>query len=198
MKTEITQEQLAAVSDAVAYDWLRQYNKDFHWLLQKKADLARWGSLFESTLNGVKKCYIREQQAILDASRPENDASFTIKQGTVFKVPKYLGEVLAEKVGLPRLHRQFEVLNVLAEDFRGYKLEIRASGKRMSTCSICGRSLTDAYSVQHGVGPTCAKKYGVLNSEQLDLMLTEQAKPVVVEIKRWQVQNPMVEVADAQ
>lgn len=186
---EITQQQVL--------DFVAQYNGNFPFLLSLRAAYSRFNRLSDAQLSGAKKCLIRELEfkakKEAESSRPENDDSFSIKQGTVFKVPKYLGETLAEKVGLPRLHRQFEVLNVLAEGYNFFKLEIKASGKRQSTCSICGRSLTDAYSVTHGVGPVCAKKYGITNAEELDTMLTAQAKPIIVEIKKWQVQNPIME-----
>jgi Family of unknown function (DUF6011) len=191
---EITQDQLNSVSDEAAYNFLKDYNGNFSFLHSLKAAYFRYNKLSYAQLLGAKKCLLRQQEfeakKAADEAKPANDESFSIKQGAVFKVPKYLGETLAEKVGLPRLHRQFEVLNVLAETHNSFKLEIKASGKRMSCCSICGRSLTDPYSVAHGIGSTCAKKYGITNAEELDTMLTSQAKPILVEIKKWQVQNP--------
>ena len=35
-----------------------------------------------------------------------------------------------------------------------------AYGKRFGRCSICNRDLSDAASVERGIGPICAEKYG--------------------------------------
>jgi hypothetical protein len=35
-----------------------------------------------------------------------------------------------------------------------------AYGKRTGACSCCGRELTNGESIDRGIGPICAEKYG--------------------------------------
>lgn len=183
------------ITDAAAFNFISAYNGNFSFLLSLKAQYMRYKKLSTAQISGIKKCMIREQEFQAKKAAQENgtyvfdESKATIKRGVVFSVGRYFGTELAKKVGLPHQHRQFEVLNIKAETNKGYLLNIKAVGRRSSSCSVCGRTLTDAYSVQHGIGPICAERYGLTNVEQLDLMLTEQAQPVETWLPKAALRN---------
>lgn len=177
------------ITDQQALDFVSNYTGNFSFLVSLKAALLRYRRLSTAQLSGAKKCMIREQEYQAKKNQAFDASKATIAQGVTFSVGRFFGTELAEKVGLPHQHRQFEVLNVLGETARGYKLEIKAVGRRTSTCCVCGRTLTDSYSVQHGIGPVCAKRYGIVNVEQLDTVLTEQAKPTETWLPKTALKN---------
>ncbi len=168
------------INDTQAYDFIKQYTGNFSFLNSLKSSYFRYHKLSAAQLSGAKKCMIRDQEyQARKANPPVFDATkASIAQGVIFSVGRFFGKQLAEKVGLPHQHRQFQVLDISAETPMGYKLTVKAVGRRTSSCSVCGRTLSDEYSVRHGIGPICAKRYGLTDVEALDVMLTEMAHPV--------------------
>lgn len=69
----------------------------------------------------------------------------------------YLGKINAEG----HLVTQHEAVRKIVEGM-GDNLEeaIRKEGYRTGACALCGRELTDPDSIQAGVGPICAKRWG--------------------------------------
>jgi hypothetical protein len=49
-------------------------------------------------------------------------------------------------------------LQVIAADPRGEAIRF---GQRTGTCSCCGRELTKHASIEAGIGPICAQKWGL-------------------------------------
>lgn len=164
------------ISENQAIDFIKGYNGTFSFLLSLKAFYFRKHFLSAAQLSGVKKCMVK--QAEYDAQKLSgehtkiNDASYSIKANTVVKVGRFFAKELGKQVGLDEKgHFAYKVVNVLGESSKAYQLELRASGARTSFCSCCGRTLTDSFSVLHGIGPICASRHGVANAEQLDTRL---------------------------
>lgn len=71
----------------------------------------------------------------------------------------YLGKVLGGKFLKSRecdAAAEAEILAVSADP----RAAAVAYGKRFGRCSVCNRELTDEASVEAGIGPVCAKRYG--------------------------------------
>ena len=67
---------------------------------------------------------------------------------------EYLGKILGtEYTGKPA-----PALAAIAADPRGEAIRY---GQRTGTCSCCGRDLTAESSVAAGIGPICARKWGI-------------------------------------
>lgn len=72
---------------------------------------------------------------------------------------QYMGKVLGGKFLKVRecdAEQEAEILSICADP----KAAAVAYGKRFGRCSVCNRELTDAASVEAGIGPICAEKYG--------------------------------------
>lgn len=72
---------------------------------------------------------------------------------------QYLGKVLGGKFLKVRecdADQAAEILDICKDP----KAAAVAYGKRFGRCSVCNRELTDAASVEAGIGPVCATKYG--------------------------------------
>lgn len=72
---------------------------------------------------------------------------------------KYLGKVRGGKFFASRecdAAAQAEVVAVSQDP----KAAAVAYGRKFGKCSVCNRDLTDAASVEAGIGPVCAAKYG--------------------------------------
>lgn len=182
---------IESINDSQAIDFIKQYQGTFSFLNSLKSAYFRYHKLSTAQISGIKKCMVREHEynAKKNGTFTFDASKASITQGVVFSVGRFFGTELAEKVGLPHQHRQFEVLSVLGETPKGYKLNIKAVGRRTSSCSVCGRTLTDSYSVTHGIGPICAKRYGLTDVEQLDTMLTEMAHPVETWLPKLALKN---------
>lgn len=71
----------------------------------------------------------------------------------------YLGKIINGKFHSSRecsAEQQTAVLNVIA-DPKGAAVK---HGKLTGTCAVCGRELTDQASIDAGIGPVCATKFG--------------------------------------
>ncbi|NDC88159.1 MAG: hypothetical protein EB075_05030 [Bacteroidetes bacterium] len=71
--------------------------------------------------------------------------------------PKYLGKVTRSGLDSRLSDDVKAVLNEAAKD--PLTVAIRY-GKESGECSCCGRELTDPQSIERGIGPICATKYG--------------------------------------
>ncbi len=71
--------------------------------------------------------------------------------------PKYLGKVTRQGLDSRLSDEVKAVLNEAASD--PLTVAIRY-GKESGECSCCGRELTDPQSIERGIGPICATKYG--------------------------------------
>lgn len=83
-----------------------------------------------------------------------NAGSIYVKEGEA-----YLGKVTAGQFFATRAcgaEREARVIEVAADPAKAAK----AYGMRTGECSCCGRTLTNGISIDLGIGPICAEKYG--------------------------------------
>jgi hypothetical protein len=79
------------------------------------------------------------------------------EMGNYGSQPKYLGKVTRSGLDSRLSDEVKAVLNEAAKD--PLTVAIRY-GKVSGECSCCGRELTDPQSIERGIGPICATKYG--------------------------------------
>ena len=76
----------------------------------------------------------------------------------VFECDQYVGKITAN--GELKGNASEDVLNLL-EDANDNLLQLaKIYGHESGCCSVCGRTLNDPLSVQMGIGPICAKRFG--------------------------------------
>jgi hypothetical protein len=76
----------------------------------------------------------------------------------VYENNNYVGKITAN--GELKDNASEDVLNLL-EDANDNLLQLaKIYGHETGTCSICARTLSDPLSVQMGIGPICAKRFG--------------------------------------
>jgi hypothetical protein len=90
------------------------------------------------------------------------------KKGETWLLSKFFASVIGKELGLHRPHYAIEIVGVARETDKAYLVKAKLSAMRSSYCSVCGRPLSDSSSIQNGIGPICAKEYGVKTTEELD------------------------------
>ena len=93
----------------------------------------------------------RDNTALWITSQSETE------EGRYGRQPKYLGKVIHSGMD-SRLTD--DVKAVLMEAARDPLTAAIRYGKQSGACSCCGRELTDPRSIQRGIGPICATKFG--------------------------------------
>lgn len=180
------------ISDAAANEWIAKYEGNSAWFLKMKAAHRQWGSLRGGQFTSIKKEMLTKeakQAAETQAAPVINAEKFSMKKDTIIRVGRRYAKKLGEMVGLDaKGHFAYKVINVLNEDAFSMVLELQATGKRTSFCACCGATLTDPYSVTHGIGPICAKKYGITSTEELDNRLAATSL-IKVKLPNWAIKE---------
>jgi hypothetical protein len=145
--------------------WLDAYKGTFDFYLSLKAQYAKKGKLSPAQISAVQKAMVRDQER----AAPKPAQSFSITPGTVIIVGKWLAKEIAQKAGSPRAHHALEIVSVLGETERAYKLKVKLSAQRTSFCGVCGKPLSNPESVADGIGPICAQKWDLPSSNLLAL-----------------------------
>ena len=120
-----------------------------------KNKFLKYGTLSEKQISVANKIIINESEKKVIFRHP-----IRIEDNTI-KVSRAIGYKLARNHNL-----QFLPLFIDTQYFLGMKgnaLHIRGklTSKIMNVCSLCGRALTDEFSILTGYGKTCAKHLGV-------------------------------------
>lgn len=190
---EIMTKTASDFTDAEALVYIANYSGSDFFMPKLQAALLRYRSLSSKQLQCVKndQAKMHNKNVPKDAApqiKAEIESASLPKDSTIV-VSRFYAKKFGSEVGLnTKGHFTFNVLKVLAENDSSYMLEIQATGKRTSFCACCAAKLSDPYSVTHGIGPVCAKKYGITNTEQLDV-LTAKTKPIQVWLKKWGVKH---------
>ena len=152
--------------------------------------IERWGSLTTNQLNACTKAVARQKAEAAGAvaidvtmiekalktarsngiKRPKlilNAFKFTMASSTgsnpgavyVRQGEEYLGKIMGGKLICAEVcgEERKQVIVALAANPLA---AATAHGLRTGVCSCCGRALTDKNSVELGIGPICASKYG--------------------------------------
>lgn len=138
-----------------ALNFLNSYNGTFEFFNSLKSFYLLKGYLTEGQLNALVKC--------LDKQKPSNPIPCS---GTI-TVSNFIAESLRHQFNLDKTYHNFNVINILRETEKAYFLELEATGKPTTRCSICGLTLTNEESVNRGIGPICAEKLGVFHWSEI-------------------------------
>lgn len=119
-----------------------------------EVDLAPIRQMFEAAVaSGYKRPTYRA--AGLEISRAPDTGR---NPGALYVVSAESGEYLGKILGTSYTGKSATGLAAIAADPRG---EAVRYGQRTGTCSCCGRTLTNHASIEAGIGPICASKWGL-------------------------------------
>ncbi len=154
--------------------FIESYSGTFPFLLSIKSQWLRTGSLSERQIMSVQKCMGRVNPAV----------SASIPSGSVLILKKAAAFRIGEAAGLNIPYYAVEVINGHAETEKALLLTVRLSGTRTTYCGACGAFLSDAVSVESGIGPVCAEKMGI-KQDRNALEALRQKLSVTRDVKQW-------------
>jgi hypothetical protein len=158
-------DSIAAQQYPAEIAWLRNYKGTFPFYLDLRNQFDRRGSLSEGQWASLTKAVERDRARLpKPASAPR---TFTIKEGEKIIVSKWAANKVAREAGCTFPHFGLEVVKVLDETEKAYKLEVKLAAMRTSRCCVCGLKLTNAQSVEEGIGPICADRWNILKGDAL-------------------------------
>lgn len=120
-------------------------------------DLSRVEAAFRSALNAGNKRVALRLAGFKFAPAPAHGRN----AGAVYvtEAGLYLGKVQGG-----RFHRSFECTEVQQDEIKALAADPEAAavayGRLYGACAICNRELSDPASVERGIGPICAEKFG--------------------------------------
>jgi len=150
----LTERQLGSIRKMMAaYELGRAKRAAERESSKQMVDLAPIRAMFEAArASGHKAPVYRAAGLIISraSDHGKNPGALYIKT----EGDEYLGKIIGtEYTGKPA-----DALAAIAADPRG---EAVRYGQRTGTCSCCGRTLTDGKSIDAGIGPICAAKWGL-------------------------------------
>lgn len=162
--------------------WLRGYNGDNYFYSSLRQYLFDHNYLTEKQLACVEKEFKTQSVQLI---RPSITPVFSLEVGEVIVLRKAIANRLSRAAGYDRAHRSFDVLEVLAETPKAYRVKVKLSAKKTSRCGVCGLVLETKESLAIGIGPICAKAlkiaYGENALSDLELLLFTKFNTVAVE-----------------
>lgn len=125
---------------------------------QSEVDLGPVRGMFETAVsNGYKRPVYRAEGLVINRAPDtgRNPGALYVKD----EEGEYVGKII-ETTFMPIRGREAvaEMLKAIAADPRGAAIRY---GQRTGTCSCCGRTLTNHASIEAGIGPICASKWGL-------------------------------------
>jgi hypothetical protein len=126
----------------------------------KPIDLSPIEAMFDTARqNGLSKLAYRAQGLVISPapSTSRNAGALYIKQAST---AAYLGKVADAKYH-PTSSATPDTLDALLTIASNPSQIARDYGKATGQCSCCGRQLTDPASIENGIGPICAEKWGL-------------------------------------
>lgn len=155
-----TDKQLAAAENMVAKIEARAAERAERQAKEATAvDLSPIVSMFEAASeSGYKRPKYRAEGLLLSRAGPtsRNYGAIYVKE---IESDEYCGKVMAGTFHPVRgKQATAEKLHAIAADPRGAAVRY---GQRTGSCSCCGRTLTNGASIEAGIGPICAEKWGL-------------------------------------
>lgn len=117
-----------------------------------EVDLSPIRAMFETAVgNGHKRPVYRAAGLVINRA-PDHGKN----PGALYVKDEH-GEYLGKLLGTSYSGKPAPALAAIAADPKG---EAVKWGQKTGTCSCCGRELTDKNSIEMGIGPVCAEKWG--------------------------------------
>lgn len=126
-------------------------------------------------------------EALIKKHKPAPvEREFTIAVGETIRINKFHAKRIGDAAGLTRAHFVFEVVGVLDESPKAYRLKLKAKAQRSGHCCVCGLPLTNPESVMKGIGPDCGDGYKLDWNSDKDLLLQLSEKlSIYSEVTTW-------------
>jgi hypothetical protein len=157
------------------YKFSRLSEKQYAWavkLCQDKLDQAKqleaqdydFGGLVDMIQSakdaGLKRIKVRLGDYIIKPSKDDRIfvlSATEMQDGMYGPQPKYLGWIKSNQTTL----RDQEIINELEDAAENPTLAAKIHGQRTGNCACCGRELTVKASIERGIGPICAERFGL-------------------------------------
>lgn len=153
----LTDRQLAAVQKCIATDAARKTEAAERKAAAPAITVDRIENAFATArASGLQRLKLRLGAFVF---KPAKESSTNTGAIYVTEGDAYLGKIVAGKFLAVRAcgdERQAAVVAVAADPEKAAV----AFGKRFGRCSCCGAELTNAESIERGIGPICAEKWG--------------------------------------
>ncbi len=120
---------------------------------KQTVDLSPIRAMFEAARASGKKTPIYRAAGLIINRAPD-----TGKNPGALYVKNEAGDYLGKNLGTDYTGRAAPALLAIAADPRG---EAVRYGQRTGTCSCCGAELSNPKSIEFGIGPICAAKWGL-------------------------------------
>jgi hypothetical protein len=151
----LTEPQLRAVQSMIAKTATKQAERAVEREVNKQTvDLAPIRAMFETARGNGYKTPIYRAAGLVISRAPDtgkNPGALYVKTA---EGDEYLGKIL----GTAYAGKPARALLAIAADPRGEAIRY---GQRTGQCSCCGRELTAEASIEAGIGPICASKWGL-------------------------------------
>ena len=172
---------LSTLTSAFARDlyfkWNRLSERQYSWAVKlaqdsvnRQKELAQQSYDFNGIVNaiesaqnrGLKRIKLRFWDVIIKPSKyPEKLYVLSATEKTYGDYgyqPKYLGWITRNATSL----RDEELIQLLEDVAQNPSKAAKLHGMETGSCACCGRELTNKASIQLGIGPICAEKYGLI------------------------------------
>ena len=157
----LTEGQMAAVRKCVIASAERMAKRAAEKVEAEKTAPQINVEAIEVAFNKAKEAGIRYPRLRLDtfvftpaASHGKNPGAVYVKSGE-----QYLGKILGGKLYATRECPSEASERIVAAASDPHAAAV-AYGRKYGSCAVCGRELSDSGSVERGIGPVCAEKYG--------------------------------------
>jgi hypothetical protein len=149
-----------------AYDYLRLHHAGNEFYRSLFEQFERRGSLSEKQILAVLRGIERDRErASAPTSEPVTEAGMYKNERGVYRVKEgNTGNLYAKKFypeGRTKSERfiyERGAIFSLSPEHRMTVAEVVEIGAEFGMCCVCGRELTDAKSVERGIGPVCIKR----------------------------------------
>ena len=144
--------------------WLKQDWRHFaKWILDREVGLPVKLFFDSVIIRRIKTARPADKNAVICRRRGnKNDRSMKLTQSYHFLLwpsPRNPGEyIFKQGQGLSENPSKLEWMHVLASFFYRNVDKIGALGRETGSCMLCGRALTDEFSVKMGIGPVCLNR----------------------------------------
>lgn len=148
----LTENQLAAVKRTMDKIAAKRAERAERVAAAVEVDLSPIRKMFETAVeNGHKRPVYRAAGLVINRApdHGKNPGALYVKNDE--------GEYLGKLLGTSYSGKPAPALTAIAADPKG---EAVKWGRKTGQCSCCGRELTDPASVEAGIGPICAEKWG--------------------------------------
>jgi len=155
---DLTERQLAAVMNIVAKDSEKRPPAKAAAVLDLSPVFAKFTKAVES---GLKSPKLRlEGLCFTLAKKGANAGSLYVKAGPAYE-DTYLGKVSQSGEFFKSRDCDQEKVDQLVNVSQDVLEAAKAYGQKTGSCSCCGRELTNHDSIELGIGPICADKWGM-------------------------------------